>query len=91
MLLQSHTGEIHLLPALPKAWPSGRVKGLRARGGFEVDMVWTEGKLVTVIIQSLTGINCRVRYSEQVIALHLKPSAAVTLNERLKIEQQDKH
>jgi len=91
MLLQSHTGEIHLLPALPKAWPSGRVKGLRARGGFEVDMVWTEGKLVTAIIRSFTGINCKVRYSEQVIALYLKPGAAVRLNESLKIEQQNKH
>ena len=54
MLVQSNSDYIELLPALPKAWPSGEVKGLRARGNYEIDMIWNAGKVTTVKIKSAT-------------------------------------
>ena len=83
MLLQSHTGEIHLLPALPKAWPNGTIKGLRARGGFEVEMAWEEGILVSAVIRSTTGTDCKVRYGGKVITLHFKPGSEEKLSRTL--------
>ena len=61
MLVQSHDAGIELLPALPAAWPAGRVRGLRARGGFEVSLEWAAGRLLTAQIQSRLGGVCRVR------------------------------
>jgi alpha-L-fucosidase 2 len=66
MLVQSHTGDIHLLPALPKAWPVGKVTGVCARGGFEVDISWNEGRLTRAVIRSKSGLPCRVVYNAKV-------------------------
>ncbi len=62
MLLQSCAGEIELLPALPKAWPSGSARGLRARGGFALDIEWKDHKLVNATVHALVGGPCRLRY-----------------------------
>ena len=61
MLLQSHDGFVYLLPALPAAWPTGSVRGLKARGGFEIDIDWHDGRLTRVAIRSSLGGVCRLR------------------------------
>jgi alpha-L-fucosidase 2 len=94
MLLQSHPqqpggmvgGELNLLPALPAAWPTGRVTGLRARGGYEVDIAWKEGRLAEVTIRRAAGAAgaaggpCKVRYGDKVAEVTVEAGKPCTLD-----------
>lgn len=73
MLMQSHDGALHLLPALPDAWPVGNIRGLRARGGFEIiSMEWKDKKLMKAVIRSTLGGNCRLRVPNKITAPNLQ-------------------
>jgi alpha-L-fucosidase 2 len=84
MLLQSRNGVIRLLPALPVAWKNGEVSGLRARGGFEVDMTWKEGRLTMARIKSEIGESCRVMYATNLISFNGAKGKRLTLDGSLK-------
>ena len=67
MLLQSHLPHIHLLPALPDSWKNGEITGICARGGFELSLKWTDGKLRSGTVKSLLGNECKLMYDGKII------------------------
>jgi alpha-L-fucosidase 2 len=91
MLMQSSDGDLHLLPALPSAWPNGQVSGLKARGGFEiVDMEWKGGKLTRVVIKCHLGGNLRLRVPNAIQAvrgINLKAAKGENANPFFQTEQ----
>jgi len=84
-LVQSHAGEISLLPALPPLWANGSVSGLRARGGYEVGMRWKGGKLQGAEIHGVKGGSIKVRHAEKIETIAITPNAKVHLNADLAI------
>ncbi len=87
MLVQSHAGAVHLLPALPDVWSEGEVTGIRCRGGFVVEkLVWKEGKIVEVKIRSTLGGLLRLRTSTPIVGKGLAEAATPTDNPLLKLQ-----
>ena len=76
MLLQSHMGFIQWLPALPDAWQDGSVSGICARGGFEVNLSWKDGKLAEAVVTSEKGVPCTVRYEDKTLSFKTKKGSS---------------
>ena len=83
MLLQSQLEMIELLPAIPKAWISGHVRGLRARGGFEVDIEWNNASLKSAVIKSVSGNEVKVKYGNVVKSIKIGANKSVQLDHSL--------
>jgi alpha-L-fucosidase 2 len=83
MLVQSHSGEIHLLPALPSAWPSGSVTGLRARERFEIDITWRDGNLTKATLRSTGGQGIQVRYKNRTASFRVQVGVQIEINGEL--------
>ena len=90
MLLQSHMGFLHLLPALPDAWKEGSVEGLRARGNFLVNLTWRGGKLVQATVVSQSGEPCKVHYNGKTLNFNTQRGKSYTItytNEKLRVDK----
>jgi len=72
MLLQSHAGYINVLPALPDAWKDGHIKGLKARGNYEVNIYWSAGKLQKLELKSFNNQTCRIKYQTKTLEFHVE-------------------
>ena len=77
MLIQSHSDTIHLLPALPRAWPSGRVTGMRARGNIGVDLSWRAGQLEEAVLTAESDAKVAVRLGTQAIEIRVRRGGKV--------------
>jgi alpha-L-fucosidase 2 len=89
MLVQEDAGEIRLLPALPSAWPTGSVTGLSVRGGFEIDLSWTSGRIERVALRSLLGEPLRLRRgdAERVVGRTTRGAVLVFVGDELRPQQ----
>ncbi len=85
MFLQSQTGVIDLLPALPSDFPKGAVYSIRGRGGFLIDLTWDKGELTQAVVHSTLGEPCKVRYRNKIITLNIKNDEKVILDKDLRI------
>jgi len=85
MLVQSHTKYIDLLPALPSALPNGEIKGICARGGFQLNVKWTDGNLQSVTILSLEGKDCLLRYKDNAISFKTEKGKTYKINGNLQL------
>ena len=91
MLLQSHRRDklgnyiLELLPALPTAWPEGHIKGLCARGGFEVDIHWKDGKLARAEIFSKSGSRCKIAYQDKNLELETEKGKSYSMDGSLSV------
>jgi len=84
MLLQSQLGVVHLLPSLPKEWADGSIRGLKARGGYEVDIEWKAGRLRKAVIRPMKDGTCTVRYGDKEVSIPVESGKPVSLAGDLK-------